>query len=158
MDLKKLRQDIDSILSDSVLMKQIYVPLDITREEMSYCGRNFAKEFLKNNFNLSQNPDQAVLQSIYDLWYSHYKMTDTLYRENSYIGADIVNWLISDYHLEELPSREWLLMIFRQRAPFLLKNMFHLCFYVDPEGFEYHLWANHREEIEEILRRQGENK
>ena len=67
MDLKKLRQDIDSILSDSVLMKQIYVPLDITREEMSYCGRNFAKEFLKNNFNLSQKPDQAVVQSIYDL-------------------------------------------------------------------------------------------
>ena len=34
MDLKKLRQDIDSILSDSVLMKQIYYDLIEEKKHM----------------------------------------------------------------------------------------------------------------------------
>ncbi|MGT2707493.1 hypothetical protein ACVRXQ_06025 [Streptococcus panodentis] len=82
-------------------------------------------------------------------------MGDTIYRENPCIGANIVNWLLYEYHLNEQPSKDWLISIFRQRAPYLLKNMFHICFYVDPDRFDYHLWANHREEIEEILRDVG---
>lgn len=152
MNLRKLRQVVDSILNDEQLMKEIFLTDNqIEEENLIYCAEDMVKQFLKRNFNLNAEVPISWINKIAQLWYKRFRKADTFYKPKPIVDADVVPYLADTY--EDLPlSKEAVIAVFKKDKEEFSKEFFNTCFYIDYDRLSETLWNYLREDIEEILR------